>query len=96
MSDGVTLLPGDVLRIERRFLVDGVVTTATTEGRFAGVERVGTSEHLVLEADEGQPGAYRLYPLSAISEITLVKAVARATTAPAETPKAPAWDPGVA
>lgn len=71
--EGITLAPGDLLRVERRYLVDGVVSTAHAEGRFAGVERVGTSEHLALKDGE----SVRLIPLSAVSEITLVEAVPR-------------------
>lgn len=87
-SDGTTLVPGDLLRIERRLLVDGVVTALTNEGAFAGVQAVGSAEHIVLE-DESN--GVRMFPLHAIAEITLVKAVARAPK-----PGAPAWDPGVA
>ncbi|HUR68384.1 MAG TPA: hypothetical protein VM370_04000 [Candidatus Thermoplasmatota archaeon] len=88
MTD-LTLVPGDVLKIERRYLVDGVLQKETTRGTFAGVQAVGSAEHIVLEAGAGKKT--RLVPLHSVSEITLVKAVPRK---PKETP-APAWDPGV-
>jgi hypothetical protein len=93
MSQEITLVLGDVLRIERRYLVDGVVTKVTDEGRFAGVQSVGTSEHLVLEDDA--KAEVRLFPLTAISEITLVQALPRQAK-PAAGPAPGAWDPGVA
>lgn len=89
-SDDMTLVPGDVLKIERRYLVDGVLQTKTTKGTFAGVQVVGTAEHIVLEA--GKRRAMRLVPLHSVSEITLVKAVPRK---PKLAP-APSWDPGIA
>jgi hypothetical protein len=95
-STTLSLAPGDLLQIERRFVVDGVVTTQTDEGRFAGVQAVGSAEHLALECPKRN--AVRLIPLHAIVEITLVAAVPREAPAPAPaTPTgAPAWDPGVA
>lgn len=87
-SDGITLALGDLLKIERRLLVEGVVTAVTDEGEFAGVQSVGSAEHLVIE--DGAK-CLRLFPLHAISEITIVKAVARQSK-----PVAPSWDPGVA
>lgn len=87
-SDGITLVPGDLLKIERRLLVDGVVTAVTDEGEFAGVQVVGSAEHIVIE--DGHK-SLRMFPLHAVAEITLVKAVARAPK-----PQAPSWDPGIA
>ena len=92
MSQEITLVLGDVLRIERRYLVDGVVQRVTDEGRFAGVQHVGTAEHLVLEDDA--KAEVRLFPLTAISEITLVKALPRASPIPVQNPGS--WDPGIA
>ncbi len=91
-SDELTLVPGDVLKIERRYLVDGVLQKQTTRGTFAGVQAVGTAEHLVINS--GKKGAVRLVPLHSVSEITLVKAMPRQPRP--ELPAAPAWDPGVA
>lgn len=93
-SDALTLVPGDVLKIERRFLVDGVLQKETTKGTFAGVQVVGTAEHIVLEgkAKGRGKGKARLVPLHSVSEITLVKAVPRKP----KTPPAPSWDPGIA
>lgn len=88
--DGISLLPGDFLRIERRFVVDGIVTTSTTEGRFAGVQQLGTSEHIALEDAQKE---VRLYPLGSVSEITLVQAGPREPKAEAR--PAPSWDPAV-
>lgn len=93
MSDSVSLLPGDLLRVERRYLVDGVISMALAEGRYAGVERVGSSELIALR---GEDGAVKLIPLSSVSEITLVSLVPRESAhaaPPAGAP--PAWDPGV-
>lgn len=91
MSDSISLLPGDVLRIERRYLVDGVVSTTTAEGQFAGVERVGSAEYVVIRGEDGET---KLIPLANVSEITLVHVVERAPVA--EEGGAAAWDPGVA
>jgi hypothetical protein len=95
-STSISLAPGDLLQIERRFVVDGVVTTQTDQGRFAGVQAVGSAEHLALEC--ATRNAVRLFPLHAIVEITLVEAVRRETPAPAPSgpAAAAAWDPGVA
>lgn len=95
MSDSISLLPGDVLRVERRQLVDGVVSTSLAEGRFAGVEHVGTSELIALR---GENGEIRFIPLASVSEITLVQAEPRVAAGGAgdDAPRAPAWDPGVA
>ena len=93
-SDGISLVPGDLLKIERRFVVDGVVTRVTAKGRFAGVQVVGSAEHLAL--DDPKRKSVRLFPLSGISEITLVQAVAREAPKCAPAGPAAAWDPGVA
>ena len=96
-STSISLAPGDLLKIERRYVVDGVVTRGTATGRFAGVQAVGSAEHLVLECPKRK--SVRLFPLHAISEITVVEAVRReASTAPGtvSAPPGPAWDPGVA
>lgn len=88
MTDGITLVPGDVLKIERRFLVDGVVQKQTDRGVFAGVQVVGSAEHIVLQ--KGKRGTVRLVPLHSVAEITLVKAVPRQQkVAP------PTYDPSV-
>lgn len=92
-TDGIGLAPGDRLRIERRYVVDGQLTCVTDEGRFGGVERVGSHEHLVLR--DGKKGV-RMFPLTAIAEITLVKPARRAREAkPAELAR-PAHDPSFA
>jgi len=88
-SEDLTLVPGDVLKIERRYLVDGVLQKETTRGTFAGVQVVGTAEHLVLAGGRKRT---RLVPLHSVSEITLVKAMPRK---PKVVP-APTWDPGIA
>lgn len=97
-SDPVPLSPGDILRIERRYVVDGVVSCATTEGRYEGVQVVGSAEHLVLK--DPATREVRLYPLHAVSEITLVKGARRRARAPkppaTASPARPTWDPGVA
>lgn len=90
MSSDMTLVPGDVLKIERRFMVDGVLQKETTRGTFAGVQVVGTAEHLVIEG--GRKKATRLVPLHSVSEITLVKAMPRQPRIEA----APSWDPSFA
>lgn len=96
-SETISLVVGDLLKIERRHMVDGVVTTVTSRGRFAGVQVVGSAEHLALEDPKRK--SVRLYPLHAISEITLVKRAQRpdAKDVPVTAaPQPPAWDPGVA
>lgn len=91
-----TVSVGDLLKIERRLLVDGVMQTLTVKGRFKGVELVGQTEHIVLQ--DPRRKAVRLYPLSGVSEITVVKPATRATTAPQPEPadESPRWDPGFA
>lgn len=89
-SDGPTLLPGDVLKVERRHLVDGKLARSTDQGTFAGIHVVGSAEHLVLEG--GRKKGVRLVPLHTISEIRLVKAMPREVTTVAP---APNWDPSV-
>lgn len=91
MSSELSLVPGDVLKVERRFVIDGTLKRSVDQGTFAGVQVVGTAEHLVLEG--GKKGTTRLLPLSSVSEITLVKAVPRP---PPVTPARPSWDPGIA
>ncbi|HVM44614.1 MAG TPA: hypothetical protein VM582_01665 [Candidatus Thermoplasmatota archaeon] len=88
MSDGLTLVPGDVLKIERRYLVDGVVQKQTDQGVFAGVQVVGSAEHIVLE--KGKRRTVRLVPLHSVAEITLVKAMPRRQKV-----VAPVFDPSV-
>lgn len=90
MSQELTLVPGDVLRIERRFVVDGVLETRTDRGVFAGVQVVGSAEHLVLEGGEGVTA--RLVPLQTVCEIAVVEAMPRQ---PAVVP-VPPWDPSIA
>lgn len=93
-SEAIALAPGDTLRIERRFVVDGQLTCVTDEGKYAGVERVGTHEHLVLRNKDG----VRMFPLTAIAEIKLVKPARRPKPAPAGTGNPPraAHDPSFA
>lgn len=92
-TDGIGLAPGDKLRIERRYVVDGQLTCVTDEGAFAGVERVGSHEHLVLKS--GRKGV-RMFPLTAIAEITVVKAARRVPEAEPAEPARPAHDPSFA
>lgn len=94
MSDSISLIPGDRLRVERRYLVDGVVNTAMAEGSFAGVQHVGTVEYVVLRDEAGET---KLIPLANVSEITLVATTERAAgAAEAAAGRAePAWDPAV-
>jgi hypothetical protein len=95
-----TVRVGDLLRIERRYTVNGELTTQTETGRFLGVELVGSAEHLVLRRTRGK--AVRLFPLATVSEITVVKSATRVDAAasppaPGAGPApAPQWDPGFA
>ena len=89
MTDGITLVPGDVLKIERRFLVDGVPQKQTDRGVFQGVQIVGSAEHLVIEG-QGKKKSVRLVPLHSVSEITLVKAMPRKPRV-----SVPLYDPSV-
>ena len=86
-TEDLTLVPGDELKIEQRYLVDGVIQKRTTRGTFAGVQAVGTAEHIVLAGKRT-----RLVPLHSVSEITLVKAMPRKP----KTVPLPLWDPGIA
>lgn len=72
------LTRGDVLKVERRYVVDGVVTCVTDKGRFAGVESVGSVEHIVVEGKEGT----RMIPLASVSEIEVVERAKRAPEGP--------------
>jgi hypothetical protein len=95
-SEPHALAPGDLLRIERRYVVDGQLTCVADEGRFERIEHVGSSEHLVIK---GADKEVRMIPLHAIAEIKLVKAKRRskARAANAAGPAAlAAWDPSVA
>lgn len=83
------LVPGDVLRVERRYVLDGHLKRVTDKGRFAGIQTVGSAEHIVLEDDRK---GVRMLPLHAISEIRLVTAAPRREAVP----ETAAWDPGVA
>lgn len=94
MSHDMTLVPGDVLKIQRRFIVDGVVQQKTDKGVFAGVQSVGSAEHIVLEG--GKRTQVRLVPLTTISEITVVKAMPRQPKVEPAPDARPAWDPGFA
>lgn len=75
-DDDRGLARGDVLKVERRYVVDGVVTCVTDKGRFAGVESVGSVEHIVVEGKEGT----RMIPLSSVSEIEVVERAKKAAT----------------
>lgn len=94
MTTDHSLVPGDLLRIERRYLVDGVLQLVTDHGRFEGVKVVGSAEHLALKDAERKE--VRLFPLHAISEITLVKPARRVPVRKQRgAATAAAWDPGV-
>lgn len=92
-SDASPLNPGDLLRIERRYVVDGQLTCVMDEGKFVALERIGSAEHLVIK--DGKD--VRMFPLHAIAEIKLVKAKRRSSKAVLETAAAAAvplaWDP---
>lgn len=81
---------GDQLKIERRYIVDGVLTCVTDQGKFRGVQVLGSSENLVIE--DKKTGEARMIPLHTISEITITKAAPR----PREAESAPAFDPSFA
>lgn len=66
---------GDTLKIERRYVVDGALTSVTDRGTFQGLQVLGSTEHLVIE-DAAQE--VRMIPLHSISEITVVAAAKRA------------------
>ena len=78
LSEERGLSRGDVLKVERRYVVDGVVTCVTDKGRFAGVESVGSVEHIVVEGKEGT----RMIPLASVSEIEVVERAKRVAEAP--------------
>ncbi|HVL87957.1 MAG TPA: hypothetical protein VM681_08155 [Candidatus Thermoplasmatota archaeon] len=67
---------GDIIRVERRYVVDGVLTCVTDKGTYSGVQYLGSLEHLMLEDKEG----VRMIPLPTISEIFLEEAAPRPET----------------
>lgn len=95
-EDGGSVRLGDVLRIERRVNVDGAIEKVLDNGRYKGVELVGSTEHIVLE--DAEAGTLRLFPLNQVSEIAVVAPVPREPPAPAPSREAVAapWDPGFA
>ncbi|MFA5860732.1 MAG: hypothetical protein WDA16_03465 [Candidatus Thermoplasmatota archaeon] len=94
-TESLGISPGDTLRIERRYIVDGQLTCVTDQGRFMGLERVGSSEHIVIR--DSKKKELRMFPLHAIAEITLVRAVKRGKKGASDEPQAQgqeqAWDP---
>lgn len=58
---------GDQIRVERRFIVDGVMTSVADKGIFHGIQAMGSVEHILLETS----GEVRLIPIPSISEIVL-------------------------
>lgn len=91
VATGARVRVGDVLVLERRYVVDGALTSVTDKGRFRGIELVGSAEHIVLEPSRGK-GAVRMIPLHSISEITVQAAGRRGRASPV----ADAFDPSVA
>lgn len=73
---------GDVLKVERRYVVDGIVTCVTDKGKYGGVEVIGSIEHIVVDTKEGR----RMIPLSSVSEIHLVTAAKGEAPAPPQDP----------
>lgn len=69
---------GDRIRVERRFIVDGVMTCVADKGVFHGVQAMGSVEHILLETK----GEVRLIPIPSISEIVLERATERRDTLP--------------
>lgn len=58
---------GDRIRVERRFVVEGKLTSVADKGVFHGVQAMGSVEHILLETK----GEVRLIPIQSISEIVL-------------------------
>ncbi len=91
-APNTAVAPGDLLRIERRYVLNGTMTTVTDTGRFRGIETIGTSEHLILQ--EARRKSLRLIPMTTIAEITLVRSAPRAEpAAQGDAVQAPADDP---
>ncbi|MHB8605263.1 MAG: hypothetical protein ACYDCK_08390 [Thermoplasmatota archaeon] len=59
----------DVLQVQRRYVVDGVLTCVSEIGRFRGVQVLGSVEHLVLE--DAKKREVHMIPLPTVSEIVL-------------------------
>jgi hypothetical protein len=99
-SETPGIAPGDLLRIERRYVLDGQLTCVTDHGRFERVERVGSSEHLVVV--DAKRKEVRMFPLHAIAEIAIVKPARRgkragpAPQASEDSSTGAPWDPGFA
>lgn len=78
-----SLFLGDFIRVERRYVVDGVLTCVTDKGKFTGVQYLGSMEHLMLGDDSG----VRMIPLPTISEIVVEE------SAPRPVDEGKSWDP---
>lgn len=63
---------GDLIRLERRYVVGGKVTSLSDSGTFLGVASVGSIEHLVIDDVDER----RLIPLDSVSEIQILEATA--------------------
>lgn len=61
---------GDLIRIERRYVVNGNLTSMTDSGTYQGVEQFGSTEHLVIDDSK----EVRMIPIGTIAEITLLVA----------------------
>lgn len=79
---------GDSIRVERRFIVDGQLTSVADKGIFHGIQAMGSIEHILLETD----GEVRLIPIPSISEIVLEGIEGKKHAAPSFT----GWDPSFA
>ena len=79
---------GDRIRVERKFVIDGVLTSVADKGVFHGIQAMGSIEHLLLESK----GEVRLIPIPSISEIVLEGLREKRQSGPEARP----FDPGFA
>lgn len=61
---------GDLIRLERRYVIDGAVTSLSDSGKFLGIASVGSIEHVVIDDVDER----RMIPLESVAEIQVLEA----------------------
>lgn len=70
MMESNDMRVGDLIRLERRYVVNGNVTSLSDSGTFLGVASVGSVEHVVIDDVEER----RMIPLDSVAEIQVLEA----------------------
>lgn len=70
MMDDNDMRVGDLIRLERRYVVNGNVTSLSDSGTFLGVASVGSVEHVVIDDVDER----RMIPLDSVAEIQVLEA----------------------